>query len=229
MSNTNPTKNRDELKCSGTVISCCSTCGTHRVNLVTNPVICYEWGKDWEVFTTSGTYPWSFVTQIFHNGQPSHGGDWTIFEVMTSTVPRGTLDSVVFLFAATLYQGGGPGGSMSYVVRLSNNSYKPITKMAWIRAGHCKLQKGWTRLAAACDKAYQLLVHCRWLSLGTSASCTTKTGRHDIAEILLQVALSTIDEIIKSIKKISLGSTSSGISYQLRDIYSNIAHLAPIR
>jgi hypothetical protein len=20
-------------------------------------------------------YPWSFVTQIFHNGQPSHGGD----------------------------------------------------------------------------------------------------------------------------------------------------------
>jgi len=23
----------------------------------------------------SGTYPWSFVTQIFHNGQPSHGGD----------------------------------------------------------------------------------------------------------------------------------------------------------
>jgi flagellar basal body-associated protein FliL len=23
----------------------------------------------------SGTYPWSFMTQIFHNGQPSHGGD----------------------------------------------------------------------------------------------------------------------------------------------------------
>jgi len=27
------------------------------------------------VFTTNGTYPWSFVTQIFHNGQLSHGGD----------------------------------------------------------------------------------------------------------------------------------------------------------
>jgi len=27
------------------------------------------------VFTTSGTYPWSFVTQVFHNGQPSHGDD----------------------------------------------------------------------------------------------------------------------------------------------------------
>jgi len=24
------------------------------------------------VFTTSGTYTWSFVTQIFHSGQPSH-------------------------------------------------------------------------------------------------------------------------------------------------------------
>jgi len=25
------------------------------------------------------------VTQILHNGQPSHGGDCKIFEVMTST------------------------------------------------------------------------------------------------------------------------------------------------
>jgi hypothetical protein len=45
------------------------------VNLVINPVINREWVKYREVFTTSGTYPWSFVTQIFHNGQPSHGGD----------------------------------------------------------------------------------------------------------------------------------------------------------
>ena len=37
------------------------------------------------MFTTSGTYPWSFVRQIFHNGQPSHGGDRKTFEVMTST------------------------------------------------------------------------------------------------------------------------------------------------
>jgi hypothetical protein len=31
------------------------------------------------------------VTHIFHNGQPSHGGDRTIFEVMTSTLPKETL------------------------------------------------------------------------------------------------------------------------------------------
>ena len=26
------------------------------------------------MLTASGTYPWSFVTQRFHSGQPSHGG-----------------------------------------------------------------------------------------------------------------------------------------------------------
>jgi hypothetical protein len=31
----------------------------------------------------------------------------------------------------------------------------------------------------------------RWFSPGTPASSTTKTGRHDIAEILLKVALNT--------------------------------------
>ena len=56
----------------------------------------------------------------------------------------------------------------------SNNSYKPITNTGWVRARLCKLQKGCTRLA-----------HCRWLS---PASSNNKTGRHDIAEILLKVA-----------------------------------------
>jgi hypothetical protein len=39
-----------------------------------------------------------------------------------------------------------------------------------------------------------LLAHGRWFSPGTAASSTTKTGRHDIAEILLKVALSTINQ-----------------------------------
>jgi hypothetical protein len=42
---------------------------------------------------------------------------------------------------------------------------------------------------SASDKAYKLLTHGRWFSPGTPASSTTKTGRHDIAEILLKVAL----------------------------------------
>ena len=82
----------------------------------------------------------------------------------------------------------GPGGSTSQVVGLPNNSYKPITNTAWVRSRLCKLQKGCTRLAATSDKVYQLLAHCRLFSPGTLASSTTKTGRHDIAEILLKVA-----------------------------------------
>jgi hypothetical protein len=43
--------------------------------------------------------------------------------------------------------------------------------------------------AAASDKVYRLLAHGRWFSPGTPASSTTKTCCHDIAEILLKVAL----------------------------------------
>ena len=79
---------------------------------------------------------------------------------------------------------------MSLVVG-SNNSYNPITNTAWFRTQLCKLQKGCTWLAAASDKVYQLLVQGRWFSPDSPASSTTKTGRHDKAEILLKVALNT--------------------------------------
>ena len=36
-----------------------------------------------------------------------------------------------------------------------------------------------------------VLAQGRWFSPGTPASSTTKPGRHDIAEILLKVALNT--------------------------------------
>jgi hypothetical protein len=63
------------------------------------------------------------------------------------------------------------------------NSYKPITNTAWVRARFCKLQKGCIQFAAASDKVYQLLDHCRWFSPGTPASSTTKAGPRDIAQI----------------------------------------------
>jgi hypothetical protein len=53
-------------------------------------------------------------------------------------------------------------------------------------SGFVNYKNGCTRLAAASDKVYQLLAHGRWFS---PASSTTKTGRHDITEILLKVAL----------------------------------------
>jgi len=62
-----PIKYRGELRCSGRISSSCSTSDTCRVTLVKNPVISLECGNDREVFTTSGTYPWSFVTPIFRS------------------------------------------------------------------------------------------------------------------------------------------------------------------
>jgi hypothetical protein len=70
-----PLKTRGELRCSERVSISCSTSSTRRVNLVTNMEICHEWEKDRKVFTTCGTYPWSFVnthkyempTYLMHN------------------------------------------------------------------------------------------------------------------------------------------------------------------
>jgi hypothetical protein len=65
----------------------------------------------------------------------------------------------------------------------------------WPNTGNVVSSVSTSRLAAASDKVYQLLAHGRWFSPGTPASSTTKTGRHDIAEILLKVALNTINQI----------------------------------
>jgi len=66
----------------------------------------------------------------------------------------------------------------------THTSLSPIRR--GFAPGFVIYKKGCTRLAAASDKVYQLLAHGRWFS---PASSTTKTGRHDIAEILLKVAL----------------------------------------
>ena len=67
--------------------------------------------------------------------------------------------------------------------------------MVWVRVRFFKLQKGYTRLTATSDKIYQLLAHGQWFSPGTPSSSTTKTGRHDIAEILLKASLNTKNQI----------------------------------
>ena len=75
----------------------------------------------------------------------------------------------------------------------THTSLSPIRR--WFAPGFVNYKKGCTRLAAASDKVYQLLAHGRWFSPGTPASSTTKTGRHYISEILLKVALNTINQI----------------------------------
>ena len=83
---------------------------------------------------------------------------------------------------------------MRQVAGLPSKSCKPITKTTWVRVRLCKLQKWCTRLAAASDKVYQLLAHGSSFSLGTPAASITITDCNDIAEILLRVALSTINQ-----------------------------------
>jgi hypothetical protein len=57
--------------------------------------------------------------------------------------------------------------------------------------GFVNYKKGCTRLAATSNKVYHLLAHGQWFSPATPASSTIKTGRHDIAVILLKMALIT--------------------------------------
>jgi len=75
----------------------------------------------------------------------------------------------------------------------THTSLSPIRR--GLAPGFVNYKIGYTRLAAASDKIYQLLAHCRWFSPGTPASSTTKYGRHDIAEILLKVVLNTKNQI----------------------------------
>jgi hypothetical protein len=56
-------------------------------------------------------------------------------------------------------------------------------------------KKGCTRFAATSDKVYQLLAHGRWFFLRSPASSTIKTGRHDIAEILVRLAMEELKDV----------------------------------
>ena len=85
---------------------------------------------------------------------------------------------------------------------------KLMKKISPVRSGFAPsfvdYNKGCTRLATVSDKVYKLLAQGRWVSPGTPVSSTTYTSRHDIAEILLKVALNKINQInqIKSMVNI---------------------------
>jgi hypothetical protein len=97
----------------------------------------------------------------------------------------------------------------------------------WVRARLCKLQKGSTRLAAASDKAYQLLAHGRWFSPGTPAPSTTKTGRHEIAEILLKVALNTKNQSIFELRLLVTSLVSSNFPLTIAVFCDSFVYMDP--
>jgi len=78
--------------------------------------------------------------------------------------------------------------------------------------GFVNCKKGCTRLTAASDKVYELLAHGRWFS---PASSTTKNGHHNIAEILLKVALSTKNQ---SSQVTPVSSTNKSYRHDIAEI-----------
>ena len=84
----------------------------------------------------------------------------------------------------------------SWCITVKKRRFEKHRGPAWVCALLCKLQKGCTPLVAANDKVYQLLAHGRWFSSGSPTSSTTKSGRHDIAEVFLKVALNTKNQSI---------------------------------
>jgi len=67
---------------------------------------------------------------------------------------------------------------------LCNQCLSPL--MLWVRISIT------ARCTTICDKVCQWLATGQWFSPGPPVSSTNKTGHHDITEILLKVALSTI-------------------------------------
>jgi hypothetical protein len=78
-------------------------------------------------------------------------------------------------------------------MRLPNNAHMPITNTAWVHTRFVNYKKG--ALDSQRKWCYKLLAIDRWFYPGIPASSTTKTGRHDIADKLMKVALNTIKSI----------------------------------
>jgi hypothetical protein len=75
---------------------------------------------------------------------------------------------------------------ISYMVVVVFIYLSPL--MLWVRISTR------ARCTTLCDKVCQWLVAGRWFSLGTLVSSTNKIDCHDITEILLKVALNTINQ-----------------------------------
>jgi hypothetical protein len=97
-----------------------------------------------------------------------------------------------------------PGGSMGYLA--THTSLSPIQRR--FAPDFVNYKKGALLSQPHVIKLFQLPAQGRWFSSGTPASSTTKTGRHDIADILLKVALNTNNQSINnehnSYRKISM-------------------------
>ena len=95
----------------------------------------------------------------------------------------------------------------------THTSLSPIRR--GFAPGFVNYKKGCTRLAISCHKVYQLLAHGQWFTPVTPASSTTKTGCHDIAEILLKVALKHKKSINQSSFSLENYANSRGVEHDV--------------
>jgi len=88
----------------------------------------------------------------------------------------------------------GPSWSWSYGSWIYNYLCNQCLSllMLWVRIS---IRARWTTL---CDKVCQWVATGRWFSPGPPVSSTNETGRHDITEILLKMALNIIKQTNKS-------------------------------
>jgi hypothetical protein len=120
---------------------------------------------------------------------------------------------------------------MSLDYQTTHTSLSPIR--CRFALGFVNDKKRCTWLAATSDKVYQLLAHGRWFSPGTLASSTTKIGRHDIAEILLKVALNTKNQSINHKinnhqLKFQFKYGKSALQYSQRHTFMFLSYIAGI-
>ena len=116
------------------------------------------------------------------------------------------LNTMAFDIISLMFQilNGCPGGSMSQIVGFNSHTSLSPTGRGFAPS-FVNYKKGALDSQPQSDKVYQLLAQGRWFS---PASSTTKTGRHEIAEILLKVALkhqkSNQIQVLNSIPKPSV-------------------------
>ena len=120
---------------------------------------------------------------------------WPLWYIQTSTKFCSKFLSPAMFYViepiALIWKLQGPLWSRSYGSWIYNYPWNqclsPLTLWVWIPHRRGLI---YTPL---CDKVCQWLTVGLWFSLGTLVSSTNKTDRHDITEILLKVALNTIN------------------------------------
>jgi hypothetical protein len=101
------------------------------------------------------------------------------------------------VFNATFNNISGSSWPWSYGSWIYNYQFNQCLSpmMLWVRISIR------ARCTTLCDKVCQWLTTGRWFSTGTPVSSTNQTDRHDITEILLKVALNTINQPNINLKK----------------------------